>query len=273
MSTGCFYNTSIFECLEDIRGAGFSLIEVVCFPAHLDYRDMDAVSAAHRRVRELGLEAYSVHAPFSDDIDITSPDEGARAHARDELLRAVQAAATLGARHLVVHPGPEHGGGDAQERTTRAWNAVQVLDAVAGSCRQRGVRLVLENMLPHLFAGPFRRLMWIIGAMSSSAVGVCLDVGHAQLAGELPHIVEKLPSCLRMIHLHDNRGNRDDHLPPGQGHVDWRALLDLLRQANFSGGMMLELAKGDDKQALLASARAGRLFVRELCRELALEAC
>lgn len=43
LSTGCFYQTSIFECLESIRNAGFNLVEVCSYLKHLDYHDEEAV--------------------------------------------------------------------------------------------------------------------------------------------------------------------------------------------------------------------------------------
>ena len=61
LSTGSFYQESIFDCLESIRNSGFSMIEVCSFPAHLDYHDLDTVRRAAQRIVELGLEPYSFH--------------------------------------------------------------------------------------------------------------------------------------------------------------------------------------------------------------------
>ena len=146
LSTGCFFHTNILECLEPIRNAGFGVIEVCSYPAHLDYHDINKVRAAAARIDELGLEPFSFHAPFADNIDITSIDEGQRARSRDELLRAAEAATMLDVRYLVIHPGPEKGGLPEDERLSRMHNAAQVLDEVAVSCRQQGIVLALENM-------------------------------------------------------------------------------------------------------------------------------
>jgi sugar phosphate isomerase/epimerase len=102
LSTGCFWQTSIFECLEDIRNSGFSRIEICSFPAHLDYHDVDRVKCAASLIHGLGLETYSFHAPFSDSIDITSPDHQARDFARNELFKAAEAAAILKVRYFAV---------------------------------------------------------------------------------------------------------------------------------------------------------------------------
>ena len=56
LSTGSFYQKSIFDCLELIRQNGFSMVEICSFPAHLDYHDLNAVHRAANRIEELGAE-------------------------------------------------------------------------------------------------------------------------------------------------------------------------------------------------------------------------
>ncbi len=272
LSTGCFYRTSIFDCLEPIRNSGFGLVEVCSYPAHLDYHDHDRVRAAAQRIHDLGLEAFSFHAPFADDIDITAMDQGQRDRSRDELLRAADAAAILDVRHFVIHPGPEKSGLPDHERFARMHNAARVLDEVTRHCQQRGVALVLENMLPHLFSGHVRVLLWILGAMESVGIGICLDTGHAHLAGDLRTVTHKLSGHLRMVHASDNRGQGDDHLPPGDGHIDWQAFLQQLFQSRFSGTIMLEIAgtEHSEQREVLEGAQRARRHLRSLSRHLPL---
>lgn len=268
LSTGCFYPTSILECLEPIRNSGFGLIEVCCSPKHLDYHDRDAVLEARRRIDHLAIDAYSLHAPFAPDIDITSPNHAQRDHARYEILRAADAAAMLGVRYLVIHPGPEEGGFPAEQRFERMTNAAKTLNDVSRACRRQGLALVLENMLPHLFSGAVRDLMWILGAMDTVDVGICLDTGHAHLAGDLQTIAHKLSGHLWMMHASDNRGEYDDHLPPGDGKVRWEPLLVQLAQVGFRGTIMLEIAGLQDTKTTLDAARRGRNYLRDISRRL-----
>jgi len=158
-------------------------IEVCSFPAHLDYHDLGQVRPAHQRIEQLGLEPYSLHAPFAEHIDITSLDQARRLHARDELLRAAKAAGHLRARYLVIHPSAEQGGFPEEERFHRMENAARVLTEISHESRARDVVLVLENMLPHLFSRRVQELLWILGALETTDVGICLDTGHAHLSG------------------------------------------------------------------------------------------
>ena len=272
LSTGCFYMTNILDCLETIRASGFSMIEVVFSPAHLDYKNLSAVREAANKIDALGMEAYSFHAPFATDIDISSPDAGCREYALDEILKAVEAAAVLGVHYFVIHPGPENADiPSREERLVRIENVVSVLNRVAMRCSEVGIRCVLENKLPHLLFGNSSDIVWILGALETNQVGACLDTGHAFLSGELYNLVYKLTPYLRMLHVHDNRGHSDEHCPPGDGRIDWGAFLRELIQVHFHGAFILEIAGGKEPSEIMARARRGRSFLREHARRLMLE--
>lgn len=273
LSTGCFHARPLVDCLEIILQNGFSFIEVVFSPAHLDYQNAGSVQEAARRIEALGLEAYSFHAPFGDDIDISSQDLARREHSLDEILRAVDAAALLGVHYFVIHPGPENSDiPSREERLLRIENVCSVLDRVARRCSETGIQCVLENKLPHLMFGQSADLLWILACLEGNRVGACLDTGHAFLAGDLYQLVLKMAPYLRLLHVHDNKGHGDDHLPPGDGRIDWSVLLQELSAARYHGAFILELDGKGDAEQIMARARQGRSFLRKRCRRLALHA-
>lgn len=75
---------------------------------------------------------------------------------------------------------------------------------------------------------------------------------------------QRLSGHHEMVHVHDNFGRTDDHLPPGKGGIDWRELLGSLETAGFNGMLMLELAghTGKSIQTLLDEAEKGRAFLK-----------
>jgi sugar phosphate isomerase/epimerase len=271
LSTGCFYQSPLIDCLETIRASGFSMIEVVFSPAHLDYKNPKSVQEAALHIEALGLEAYSFHAPFAETIDISSPDLARREYALDEILRAVEAAAMLGVHYFVIHPGPENADIPSRdERLLRIENVCAVLNRVAARCAEVGIQCVLENKLPHLLFGQASDLLWILASLEGNRVGACLDTGHAYLAGDLHQLVLKMAPYLRLLHVHDNKGHGDDHLPPGDGRIDWTTLLQELAAARYTGAFILELAGGGDAEQIMARARHGRAYLRKRARRLAL---
>ena len=273
LSTGCFYQKSIFDCLEPIRSSGFSMLEICSFPAHLDFHDHNAVRRAGKLIDELGLESYSFHAPFANHIDITSLNADQRNLALQEILKAAEAAAILKVRYFVIHPGPEHEQTPqlpCAERLQRMQNAASTLDKVARHCLELGIGCVLENKLPHLLFGGTSDILWILGAMTAINVGTCLDTGHAYLSGDLYNVMHKLSGHLQMIHANDNSGNYDDHNAPGEGNIDWKRLLTELSQIEFHGGFILELSGKKEPEIVLAEARRARRYLRDISRQLAL---
>ena len=270
LSTGCFYNQSIFDCLPLIRESGFDTIEVCSSPAHLDFHDKAVVIRSAERIRELHLEAYSFHAPFAPRIDISSNDANQRDASVKEIFAAAEAAALLNVHYFVIHPGPENPAPiRAEDQMPHIQHVIDSLDQIAKRCRELGMTCVLENKLPHLVFGNANEILWILDGLRSVDVGVCLDTGHAFLAGgDMNELVQKLGGRLRMIHAHDNRTAYDDHLPPGEGKIDWARLLSTLVQVEFHGAFILELAGTDNIHLTLTNARRGRAYLRETAHRI-----
>lgn len=271
LSTGCFYHQSILDCLALIRESGFSMIEVCSSPEHLDFRDLKSVKRAAERIKELGMEAYSFHAPFAPSIDIASSDSAQRADSVAEIFKAAEAAALLRIHYFVLHPGPENPAAiPAEEQLPRMQNVIDSLNQVVRRCKELGIMCVLENKLPHLLFGNTSDILWILDGINTAEVGACLDTGHAFLAGDMHGLVHKLSGHLRMIHAHDNGCVDDNHLPPGDGRIDWEKFLRDLIEVRFRGAFILEMAGNDDPAVTMTNARRGRKYLREVSRRIAL---
>jgi sugar phosphate isomerase/epimerase len=74
-----------------------------------------------------------------------------------------------------------------------------------------------------------------------------------------------------MLHVHDNKGHNDEHLPPGEGRIEWGAFTRELVQVGFHGAMILEIAGGTNPAETMVRARRGRSFLRAHARRVALE--
>ena len=168
----------------------------------------------------------------------------------DEHLRALDCAEALGASTLTVHPGwveEEYATKElvslCRERTVCA---LERLASRAGS-----VTVCLENQSPadinrvNVGLTP-DQLLSILGELP--AVRSTLDVGHANLLDGNPvRFFETLgPNRVRLAHLHDNTGQTDDHLPPGQGSVTWAEFLASYRSNGCRFPLFLELAGEPD---------------------------
>jgi sugar phosphate isomerase/epimerase len=81
-------------------------------------------------------------------------------------------------------------------------------------------------------------------------VGVCFDFGHAHLEGSVSTAFEILRNHIRSTHVHDNKKDKDSHLWPGGGSIDWKEAMELLRSAPQTPPLLLELGEDEKVNAL-----------------------
>jgi sugar phosphate isomerase/epimerase len=180
----------------------------------------------HRVARELLREGLNVnlHAPFMD-LSPGSPDRSILALTRERFDRMGELAATFEAKGVIFHAGYDR---RRYGFMKDGWveKAVETYIALARSFRETGSSLLLENVYEH---SP-EDLLDLFKALENEEVGFCLDTGHqAAFSGaSLDRWVQVLGPYLRQLHLHDNRGEEDEHLGLGQGSIDFRSLFGIL---------------------------------------------
>ena len=256
ISTGIAYRHPIDDALEPIRAAGFTEIEVSTAPQHINLDHHGALQALSRRLRDTGLHVHSLHAPFGHDVNITSPDPGLLAASFDRLTRAADALAILGGRLYVIHPGGE----DQRwvwEREARLALSVSSLLRMREICVERGLTLVVETPLPHLLGGQPDDFAWILEQIPEPGTGVCIDTSHCSLGGFLFEALHRFRQRLVHVQASDNHGTSDDHLPPGEGVIDWPRFRSELEAVGYRGVFMLEVSGDGDVPSNTGRAAEG----------------
>lgn len=190
----------------------------------IDHQALDTLGPADLRQAQgmLAGRRVSVHLPFGDLVP-GSPDPQVAALAGRRLLAAGQWALELGAVQAVLHLGFEprlH-----QDAEPYAGRLAATLAPLARLLADGGCRLVMENTF-ELEPSPLLLCRRALAQASGVEVGFCLDVGHASCFSRtgLEAWWRALGPHLGEMHLHDNDGLGDQHLPPGQGRVDWAFL-------------------------------------------------
>ncbi|VVM05588.1 hypothetical protein MAMC_00699 [Methylacidimicrobium cyclopophantes] len=248
LSTGVLFSKPVREVLPLIARAGFRAAELWTGdrlgPTPFDWRNSGEIEGVNRLLRELSLRVASFHAPYSTDLDPSDPDPVRRKRTTALLSEAVEAAAALGAPTLVLH-------GSAAElsRISEAARADRVealresLALLHREARSRGVALAIETLLPHLLTADPSLLLELVAPYPKNEVGICFDTGHCFLWRPWPlqQLYEILASRVIALHVNDNRGTADDHLPPGRGKIDWAPWLTALRRGKFAGVFLLEV--------------------------------
>jgi sugar phosphate isomerase/epimerase len=87
-----------------------------------------------------------------------------------------------------------------------------------------------------------------------------LDIGHANLFGRKPEeFIEKFYRKLKHVHLHDNFGDTDAHLPLGQGSINFELVLKVLKE-HYDGTITLEIFSKDKNEVLLSKKKLEKLW-------------
>lgn len=184
-------------------------------------------------MKVVGHTAY--YLPFA------SPFEDIRKAAVSECKRCLEKFGDLGARWMNIHPDrhiPMHDRAFWIERNLVSLHEMHETSVATG------VKLMIEN-LPGVF-NTVKEMAEILDPIPG--LGLHLDVGHANLQvayNTTDELVARFGPRLAHVHLHDNNGNADLHLPLGAGRIDYVRHLKSLKQSGYDGTITLEVFTPD----------------------------
>ena len=237
------------EGLEFALQQGFQGMELgsyTLWPPEIDApgrKHIRSLAAAH----EIDLSIHFIHRAVAP----ASHNPERRALHRNELEQTIEIANDIGAGVVVVHPGPidcpDVAPNKAPEsvRQEALENLRGFLEETAPKAEEAGVVICVENMHhnPGQVIQKYTDLLNLVEAVSSPAVQITLDVGHADRADGITDALETFAPYLRHIHMHDSNGVRD-HLEIGQGRLDFSQWIDKWRDYPFM--MVLESRNESD---------------------------
>ncbi|HET7840756.1 MAG TPA: sugar phosphate isomerase/epimerase family protein [Terriglobia bacterium] len=255
MSTYFFVRERLHTGLLDalVQG-GAQAIEIFGARGHFDYANRRShVHEIADWFRHSGLPLNSMHSPMYSDyewgrsgvppVNIAANEKRRRIDAMDEIKRAIEVAEILPYRFLVQHIGT--GGEEFDPRKFEA--AMTCVEHLRAFAKPLGVTVLLEN-IPNELSTP-ERLLEFIHSAHFDDVGICFDVGHAHIMGGVAPAFEQLKNLIRSTHVHDNKQDRDAHLWPGDGTIDWADTMALLSTAPQVPPVLMEIG-GDEKTSV-----------------------
>ncbi len=230
--------------LDKILGAGFQNMELFAARQHLDYTDRNHVRDVAQWFRDHQVKLHSVHAPLYGDADwgrsgglavsVAYLERRLRIDSMDEIKRALDIADYLPFRYLIVHMGlPD------EEYDLSKFDAVMTsLEHLKVSAKDRDVQLLLENV-PNELGTPERLVEFL--QYTRLNVKICFDTGHAHMTHGLHAAFETLRTYIASTHVHDNRREKDDHLMPFDGEIDWTVAVRDLRRGEGQFPVLFEI--------------------------------
>ena len=264
MSSHLFHDQRLTrDHIAEIARQGFDAIELFATRSHFDYHDNNAIDALAGWLHENSLELHSMHAPIFEinekgqrvgSLSTASGDEHRRVVVVDNTRTALQVARRIPCRFLVVHLGVVSS--EASPRENRPDAARRSLETIVEAASECGVRVAVE-VIPNELSDAASLVQLIENDLEGLDVGVCLDYGHAHLMGDLGDAIETLSGHLWTTHVHDNRGQRDEHLVPFAGTIDWEAAMMETQKIGYDDVLMFEVAgSGNPSEVLGRSVKA-----------------
>jgi len=216
------FETSYAEVAE----AGFHAVVLGSERAQFDLRVPQQAQQAGRILESLGLRGSACHGLDIGPGGMNDPDDAAREALMQAHAGLMESTAAIGARTYVLHIGPQR----ADEAKAASWDrARQCVDRLVPRAEALGVLLALENGLPG-YVMTNEELLAFVAEYDHPAVGICYDSGHAHVTGNAAAVLAAFAPYVVTVHLHDNDGQSDQHLIPGQGTMDWPAVVAALAQ-------------------------------------------
>lgn len=187
----------------------------------------DGLDRLEKKLKERKISYSTCHLPFynyfmeNEEEKIRLFDEGTK--------KAINAAGRLGLKWAVIHSAPE---------------VDQICDFVrpyAELATPQGVGIAIENIR----IVPVEVTRDAIDKLASEGfiVGNCFDTGHSNFAGDVvADDIRILGKRIKMLHVHDNYGDRDAHQPPFSGNIDWKSVIGALREVGYEGDFNYEVS-------------------------------
>jgi len=246
LSTHVFLNHRLHPgLLEEAGRAGVQAIELFAARQHLDYTSREHVAELAEWFRSAPVKPFSIHAPLYPDremgragapgVNVLHPEKSRRIDAMDEIKRALESAERIPFKNMVVHLGERD-----DTWSPRSIEFAQIaLEHLGAFARPLGVRLLVENLLSEATTPDHLVLILELGHLDN--VGVCLDLGHAHITVGVARAMATLGKRIVSVHVHDNHGEKDEHLWPGDGTIDWPAAANALKDLAAPPATVLEI--------------------------------
>lgn len=233
---------AVTETLERADETGFSFVEFLLDGSFARERiaERGAVDGLAAAVDGSALDLVC-HLPFA--VDIGSPFAPVRGGSVAELIADLDLVTKLGGRKAVFHP--------SSRAWDRGWDDADLAPLITESvceitaaAQERNIEPCVENVID----GPYS-IDGFDDLLAETDASMTFDTGHARLAGfsdtESATFLDRHRERVSHVHLSDNRGTGDEHLPVGLGTIDFETVLSPLVGSGWEGTMTHEVGTTD----------------------------
>lgn len=241
LTTGTYQKTPFKEALTKVRSYGYDAVELTAiptpYPGHIECTKVTAQQVQELRnfLSDIGLQISAITSGPIPPL-FTSAD-------KKYVLKAIDLATELSAPVVItfVTRNPA-----AAATSPKEWRPplIEALQECATQAQENGIYLALETEPGFEINDPY------------SGIALIREINHPHMKYNLcvPHILPAIPpednlekvielaqDLIVNTHLADVKNRRHKHLIPGEGDVDFRALLKRLQEIGYDGYITFDL--------------------------------
>ena len=250
----------ILEELEAISELGFDYLELTMDPPQAHYSIIRRQKKRILKALDQKKMKLVCHLPsFVYTADLT---HGLRKASLSEMIKSLEVAAGLGCLKAVLHPSYITGLGIFVMDQAREY-AMESLEAIMEKADQLDLLICLENLFPkaHSLVEPedFDDIF-----VKFPNLKMTLDTGHAHIEDtegkRAVKFIERFPDRIDHIHVSDNLGEADNHLPVGAGTVNFNEIVKALKGIGYDNTITLEVFSKDRDYLKMSRNKVAAMF-------------
>lgn len=225
---------------------------LTCLEIHLDKTHITLDTFSPEKIEKINQLAkktnisLSLHNPYtinaSDIIPIFRKID------TRYITKSIELAKKLNATHITSHIGNFYWFPVEKWMRKKALDRfLKSMDYIINLCEKCDVTFALENLVPiphgseYYFLGDnIDDFNYLFERLHSGHFMFCLDTGHANIGEGVVPYIECLGEKTKIVHYHDNKGSNDNHLPIGEGIINWKEVVKALDSINYNGSFISE---------------------------------
>jgi len=193
--------------------------------------------------------SISLHLPYT--LNLIKKNRLSKNRLITQINHTFDLASDLNATHITSHIGSFSKqviwSDSREEHLKRSIESILLISEIADT---HHIQFAIENLITlpehstyHFIGDNINDFSEIFSSVNSEFVGLCLDLGHANLNEGGIEYIKKFGERIFCLHYHDNEGNKDEHLEIGDGNIQWKKIVKELDKSGFTGPYISECFK------------------------------
>lgn len=255
-----------------IKDYDFKYIEIWAMPTQIDISNLKEVKYIADNIAKKNILVSSIHSPLFEItkgkkkwLAISDINELQRLRAVKKLEDTINAAQILGADTIIIHFDTANTP-DISTYINLFASTLELSEYLyKKNVNDKNVKIVFENVFA--FMSSTIHIKTFLDKYDFQNIGICLDIGHANISEDPVKAIEIASDKLFCIHISDNDGRSDQHLMPFEGKVDWSKVFKTLSKVGYDGICTFEVTGYANYAKILERLRDCVEKFREICRD------